>query len=138
MPLDRERLSKRDDDIEQNKLSSSEYKYAFDFANADVILIGAPFWDLNFPSLLKIYIENICVKGITFAYDGKKPVAVCKAKKLIYITTSGGYISNDGSLKTYLDELCCLFCIPTLEFYKAEGLSSSGVMEGAVLDMATP
>ena len=36
-------------------------------ANADKIVIAAPFWDMSFPSLLKVYIENIYTIGIVSA-----------------------------------------------------------------------
>lgn len=48
------------------------FKYAHEFANADLIVIAAPFWDLSIPALLKVYIENIAVDGITFEYSLEK------------------------------------------------------------------
>ena len=67
-------------------ISGEEFEYAKQFSKADVIVIGAPFWDLSFPSVLKIYLENITVSGITFEYSEKgRPVGKCKAKKLYYI-----------------------------------------------------
>ena len=39
-----------------------------DFAEADEIVIGAPYWDLSFPAALKIYIEHAAVMGMTFHY----------------------------------------------------------------------
>ncbi|MEG1747426.1 MAG: NAD(P)H-dependent oxidoreductase, partial [Oscillospiraceae bacterium] len=38
------------------------------FADADLIVIGAPYWDLSFPAALKAFAEHISVKGITFRY----------------------------------------------------------------------
>lgn len=42
------------------------FRYAHQFAQADRIVIAAPFWDLSFPALLKVYIEQVSVDGITF------------------------------------------------------------------------
>ena len=51
------------------------------FAAADVIVIAAPYWDLMFPAVLKTYLENITVTGITFCYsDQGRPQSMCKAK----------------------------------------------------------
>ena len=72
----------------------------------DVIVIGAPFWDLSFPAALKLYFENVTVSGITFEYSEKgRPVGKCNAKKLYYITTSGGYIGNNNFGVDYVKEI---------------------------------
>ena len=78
-------------------ISGEEFECARQFSKADVIVIGAPFWDLSFPAALKLYFENVTVSGITFEYSEKgHPVSKCNAKKLYYITTSGGYIGNNN------------------------------------------
>ena len=71
------------------------FYYAKQFAEADEIVIAAPFWDLSFPAMLKIYMEQITVSGITFEYINGRPSGLCKANRLTYITTSGGPIFAD-------------------------------------------
>ena len=39
--------------------------------------------------------EQITVSGITFEYKNGRPFGLCKAKRLIYVTTSGGPIFAD-------------------------------------------
>lgn len=95
LPLNKERLEKRNSLIDSKLYDDEMFNLAKQFANADQIIIAAPFWDLGFPALLKIYLENIAVSGITFYYKLGKPVSLCKAKKLIYVTTSGGPIFDD-------------------------------------------
>lgn len=95
LPLNRETLSKRENLIAKEAFGDDIFRYAHQFANADEIIIAAPFWDLSFPALLKIYIEAITVSGITFRYNEGRPQGFCKAKKLTYITTSGGEIHAD-------------------------------------------
>ena len=82
-PLDKARLEKRQKLISKGDFSDEIFKYAKQFAQADEIVIAAPYWDFSFPALLKIYIENICVVGVTFDYlsDGTSK-GLCKAKKL--------------------------------------------------------
>ena len=94
-PLNRELLEKHEQLISSGNTDDPMLRYAKQFAEADEIVIAAPFWDLSFPSLLKIYIEQITVSGITFKYIDGRPVGLCKAKRLTYITTSGGPIFDD-------------------------------------------
>ena len=105
-------------------ISDEEFKYAKQFSKADVIVIGAPFWDLSFPAVLKLYFENVTVSGITFEYSEKGyPVSKCRAKKLYYITTSGGYIGNNNFGFDYIKTLAENFYgIKDVCFYSAEGL----------------
>ncbi len=122
-PLTTESLAKRENDIVSGCLNSYECKLARDFADADEIIIAAPYWDSSFPSVLKVYIEQISIKGITFecGNDGN-PIKKCRAKKLVYITTSGGFIGDNPSVKTYMQELCKWFVIDNFQFYCAQGL----------------
>ena len=123
-PLYKEQLELRDDLIKDKNYNNPMFKYAKQFANADIILISAPYWDLSFPAILKTYIENINVNGITFSYSEKGyPVSLCKAKKLIYITTSGGSIISDDFGFGYIKSLAENFYgITDINYIKAEGL----------------
>ncbi len=93
--LNRELLKKREHLIGSGSKNDPMFCYARQFAEADEIVIAAPFWDLSFPALLKTYMEQITVAGITFEYVNGRPSGLCKAKRLTYITTSGGPIFAD-------------------------------------------
>ena len=114
------------------------FKYAQQFANADIVLISAPYWDLSFPAILKTYIENINVNGITFSYSEKGyPVSLCKAKKLIYVTTSGGPIISDDFGFGYIKSLSENFYgINDINYIKAEGLDIWGANIQEILEKA--
>ena len=86
-----EDVKKRDELLANKDYDNPMFKYARQFAGADTIVIAAPYWDLSFPSKLKVYIENIYATGIvsTYGEDGR-PVGLCKASKLYYVTTAGG------------------------------------------------
>ena len=86
-PLNRELLEKRESLLRDGNKNDPMFYYARQFAEADEIVIAAPFWDLSFPALLKTYIERITVSGITFQYIGDTPYGLCKAKRLTCITT---------------------------------------------------
>ena len=123
-PFDAEALAKRDADAAQGRLDSGNYALAHQFADADAIVISAPYWDCLFPAILRVYLEHICVCGITFAYaeDGSM-VKTCKAESLTYITTCGGFLPEHSSVESHFRELGILFSIEDICFYAAEVLN---------------
>ena len=58
--------------------------------------MAAPFWDLSFPALLKVYIENVSVEGITFRSTETGLQGLCRGRHLVFLTTRGG-IYEPGS-----------------------------------------
>lgn len=135
-PYDQPMLEQRSAAVAARDYADPQYDHAKTFAQADVILVGAPYWDLSFPSMLKVYFEHICLNGVTFGYGPKGQMGLCKAKKLVYITTSGGYIRKPNSLEAYLHELCAMFGIQNLKIHKAEGLDIHGNDPQAILARA--
>ena len=127
-PLNRETLANRNALVSAGELSDPMLKYARQFAEADTIVIAAPYWDLAFPALLKIYREAVTVSGVTFCYgeDGV-PVGLCKAKKLIYITTSGGPIFADFGYSYVKTMAEGFFGIEETVCFKAENLDVIGM-----------
>ena len=120
------------DGIEKRVLASGDNDFA------------APYWDLMFPAVLKAYLENITVSGITFEYsDQGIPQSLCKAKTLHYVTTSGGYIGQNDFGFSYINALAQnFFGITEIRRYTAEGLDIFGtdvqkVMEKAKLEIAS-
>ncbi len=127
-PLDYEMLSNRDKYIAKQDYTDEMFRFAKQFSEADNIVIAAPYWDLSFPSILKCYIESICVNGLTFKYDEAGiPAGLCRAERLIYVTTAGGYIPENDHGYKYIRQLCTdLFGIKDTECIKAEGLDIAG------------
>lgn len=76
------------------------------FQQADEIVIAAPYWDLSFPAILKLYLENIYVTGLVSEYtETGRPHGLCLAGKLWYVTTAGGSYLSDFSYQ-YLHPPC--------------------------------
>ena len=121
-PLDSQTLAARDADCLSGDLSG-KYALAHEFASADRIVMAAPYWDCLMPSKLKVYIENICVSGITLAYgeDGR-PRKFCRADSLVYIATAGGFLPEHSALEGFVRELGGMLCIPDIHFFCAQGL----------------
>ena len=86
----------------------------------------------------KIYFENITVSGITFEYSNQgRPVGKCNAKKLYYITTSGGYIGENNFGFDYVKALAeNFFGINEVRFFSAEGLDVFGADVQAIISEA--
>ena len=137
-PLYKEQLELRDSLIGNKNYDHPMFEYAKQFANAETILIATPYWDLSFPAILKTYIENINVNGITFSYSEKGyPISLCKAKKLIYITTAGGPIISDDFGFGYIKSLSENFYgIKDINYIKAEGLDIWGANIQEILEKA--
>lgn len=110
--------------LDKRDLNNPRFDYAHEFANADMVVMAAPFWDLNFPALLKIYIENISVDGITFGTSEKGLVGLCKGDNLIYFTTRGG-IYKDSPLET-ADHYLSSF-VPFFGFKKYTSIAADGM-----------
>lgn len=88
---DEDYLDTRDRLIDEEQFSDPAFSLARQFAEADRIVIAAPYWDLSFPASLKQYFEHINVRGITFTYTPEGiPRGLCRAKEVFYVTTAGG------------------------------------------------
>ena len=137
-PLNNELLEIRTRLSIEKNYDNAIFHYAKEYADADMIIIVAPYWDLSFPAMLKNYIETINVNGIVFRYDEKGNVeGLCRAKRLVYLTTSGGKIISDefgfGYIKTLAKEF---HGIKDIEYIKAEGLDIEGAQVEEILQKA--
>ncbi len=114
-----------------NGIVPEEYsQMARRLAAADRIVIAAPFWDMSFPSALKVFFENMSLFGITFDTNKKECYGLCKAEKVLYITTRGMDIPTGSPLEQatpYIKALSHLW-----------GLGSLTVVAARNMDYSTP
>jgi FMN-dependent NADH-azoreductase len=127
-PLLGDGLTQREEAIRTGDFSGEAFELARAFAAADEVVIAVPYWDMSFPSLLKLYVEQLCVNKLTFCYDETgRPRGLVKVKRVVYITTSGGYIRSANFGFDYIKCLfSTLFGIPDISFISAEGLDLYG------------
>ena len=126
-PLDSTELALRDKLLAERDFSHKMFDHAKKIIAADHVVIGAPYWDLQFPALLKMYLERCSVTGLTFIYNDEGiPKGQCRAGSLMYITTSGSPIGDMNFGYDYIKGLCQLFGIPKTYFASAEGLDIIG------------
>ena len=137
-PLTIETLHQRDVLLQEKNLTAPSLRYANMFAEADTIVLAAPYWDLSFPAAVKAFLEAVTVTGVTFHYTAEGfPAGLCKAKKLIYVTTAGGLIMNYNLGYDYVKALAQLYYgIPETVCIKAENLDIIGADVEAILDAA--
>ena len=86
-------------------------------AEADRIVVAAPFWDMSFPAVVKVFFEQTSLFDITFTDNGRSCVGLCKCEKVMYITTRGmniptGDTREQGS--SYLQALSRLWDLGTV------------------------
>ena len=126
--VDEDFITRRDILKNNGKYDDPMFDLARDFSKADTIVIAAPYYDLSFPAMLKQYFEQINVIGMTFAYsEAGKPMGLCRADKLYYVTTAGGYILSDDFGFGYVKALANTFYgIEDVRQIKAEGLDIVG------------
>lgn len=140
-PLTRAGLERRNDLLRREDYQAPDFEAARQFASAEVIVIAAPFWDLSFPASLKTYLENIYVTGIVSRYgpDGR-PVGLCSARKLYYVTTAGGpYVPTysygylrDMALNYFgIGDTALIFA----EMLDVEGFDAQAIVEKTISDI---
>ena len=135
--LNAETLRLRDALLTNQELDHPMFRWARQFAAADTIVIAAPYWDLAFPAKVRAYLEEVTVSGITFRYsENGIPQGLCRAKRLIYVTTAGGPIFQNYGYE-YIKALTQGFYgIPDVSLVRAEGLDIRGADPEAIMTRA--
>lgn len=121
-------VERRDELRHADKFDDEMFDLAKQLIAADHVVIGAPYWDLSFPAVLKIYLERCSVDKLTFVYNEQgMPVGQCRAESLTYITTAGGFIGDLNFGFDYVKGLCSvLFGIKKFHFAAADGIDIIG------------
>jgi FMN-dependent NADH-azoreductase len=102
-----------------------------EFLAADVVVVGAPMYNFSVPSQLKAWIDRIAVKGKTFRYTEKGPEGLATGKKLIVVSSRGGFYNKENGLaaidhqEPYLRAVFGFLGITDIEFVRAEGVNVS-------------
>lgn len=137
-PLNNETLEIRNKLLKNKEYSADLLKYAVQFAEADTVVIAAPYWDLAFPAMLKAYLEAVTVQGVTFYYNEQGiPQGLCKAKKVVYVMTAGGPTEGFNFGFDYVKGLCrMLYSIEDVVCFKAEMLDVIGMDVEGILNKA--
>ena len=112
-----------------NGIVPEEYvEMAKKLADADRLVIAAPFWDMSFPSALKVFLENMSLFNVTFGSNEKECYGLCKAEKVLYITTRGMNVSTGDALEQatpYIKAIGKLWGLGELHVISAQNMDYS-------------
>jgi len=123
----------------ENALSE---KLVSQFLAADVIVIGAPFYNFSIPTQLKAWIDRLAQPGRTFTYTEKGPAGLATGKTVIVASTRGGaYSTSEGGQamehqESYLKVIFGFFGISDVRIVRAEGLAMGDAPKAAALSAA--
>ena len=137
--LDAKKLARRDELLAAKEYDHPMFDLARQFAEADAIVLAAPYWDLAFPAKVRAYLEEVTVSGITFRYgENGIPQGLCRANRLVYVTTAGGPIFENFNFGyDYVKALAQGFYgINDISLIKAEGLDVRGADTEAIMEAA--
>jgi len=104
---------------------------------SDIIVIGAPLYNLTIPSSLKAWGDHITRAGITFGYSENGPVGMVTGKK-VYIAMSSGGVYSEGPSKgndfvaPYLKAFLGLLGMTDVTVFRVEGVKLTGIKEHAL------
>lgn len=133
LPVGEKLLALREALIDERRWDHPIFGPARDFAAADLIVVAAPYWDLMFPAMLKVYIEHIFIRELTFCYREDRPIGLCRARQAVYLTTAGSPIGDADFGTEYLRATFRMLGIPHFTSITAEGLDLFGADVAAIL-----
>lgn len=111
------------------------------FLDADIVVIGAGFYNFSIPSQLKAWIDRIAVKGKTFTYGEGGPVGLAAGKRVIIALARGNVYGAASPYAAYEHAETLLrsvfsFVGVDVEFIIAEGLGRGEDERRAAIDGA--
>jgi FMN-dependent NADH-azoreductase len=99
-----------------------------EFLAADIVVIGAPMYNVTIPSQLKAWIDRIVVAGKTFKYGEKGPEGLAGNKRVIIAISRGGFYGAGTPaavgehLETYLRWVFGFIGVANPEIISADGI----------------
>ena len=112
------------------------------FLAADVLVIGAPFYNFSIPTQLKAWIDRLAQPGRTFQYTANGPEGLAKGKTVIVVSSRGGvYSTSDAGRamehqESYLQTVMGFFGITDVRFVRAEGVGMGEAAKASALSTA--
>jgi len=112
------------------------------FLAADVIVVGAPFYNFSIPSQLKAWIDRLAQAGRTFKYVDGAPVGLAGDKTVIVASSRGGIYSTSEAgqamdhQEAYLKVVFGFFGITDVRFVRAEGVAMGAEAKESAIDAA--
>lgn len=113
-----------------------------EFLDADVLVIGAPMYNLGLPSQLKAWFDHVFVAGKTFRYTAAGPEGLAGDKRAIVVSARGGeYAPGTPQAaadfqEPYLRALFAFIGVHDVTVVRAEGVALSPERRQAAIEAA--
>ncbi|RZJ89449.1 MAG: FMN-dependent NADH-azoreductase [Chryseobacterium sp.] len=104
---------------------------------ADIIIIGVPFYNFGVPSTLKAWVDHIARADVTFQYTQQGPQGLITGKK-VYLAVASGGIYSEGPMQAYdfatpyLKDVLGFLGMADITVFRAEGASIPVVKDTAL------
>lgn len=127
---------------EQQRENAVSEQLISQFLAADVIVIGAPFYNFAIPTQLKAWIDRLAQAGRTFKYTENGPVGLAGDKTVIVASSRGGHYANSAAgeamehQESYLKVIFGFFGIQDVRLVRAEGTALGEAARSAAIDAA--
>ena len=108
-------------DAEKALLALSDELVA-EIKTADILLIGAPMYNLNIPTQLKTYFDFIARPRVTFQYTENGVEGLLKNKKALVLASFGGLYDENNNVTQYLTSILGFMGINDVQFVYAQGI----------------
>ena len=128
-------------DVERQENALSEALVS-QFLAADVVVVGAPFYNFTIPTQLKAWFDRIAQAGRTFKYTATGPVGLAGDKKVIVASARGGmYSTSDAGQamehqESYLKVIFGFMGVTDVSIVRAEGIGMGPDAKAAALQTA--
>ena len=129
-------LNQRDELASVGAFGAPVFDLARQFQAADKIAAAAPFWDMSFPAVMRIYIEHISANGLCYHYEADGCHGDCRADRLAYLTTSGDFERPESLGGLYWKQLSKMFGVPRFDYVFAGGLDVDPAKAPELLEAA--
>lgn len=108
-----------------------------EFLAADIIVIGAPMYNLTIPSQLKAWLDRLVVAGKTFRYTSAGAEGLAGGKKVQIASTRGGAyagtpLESIDHQESLLRTVFGFLGITDITFFRAENLSRTELRDASL------
>ena len=107
---------------EENALLALSDELVAELKAADIIVIGAPMYNLGIPTQLKSYFDFIARPRVTFQYTANGPEGLLQGKKAIVLASFGGMYDENNNVTNYLKAILGFVGITDVQFAYAKGI----------------
>ena len=135
-PFTPEALDRRDALARAGEFSAPVFGLARQFQRADRIAVAAPFWDLSFPAVLRVYIEHVSACGLCYHHEADGCPGDCRASRLAYLPTGGDLERPESLGVLYWRQLAAMFGIPRFDYVFAGGLDLDPAQAPSIMEDA--